>query len=74
MIWAVISAVLIAIMKRHQHGISILTPLTTMALYVICFAFVDDMDVVHGGKNTKSTGEEVLHEMQEVADRWEGSV
>jgi hypothetical protein len=45
-----------------------------MALYVVCFAFVDDTDVVHGGKNTKSTGEEVLHEMQEVVDRWEGSV
>ena len=74
MIWVVISAVLIAIMKRHQHGISILTTLTTMALYVICFAFVDDTDVVHGRKSTKSTGEEVLHEMQEVADRWEGSV
>jgi hypothetical protein len=53
MIWAVISAVLIAIMKRHGHGISILSPRTRMALYVVCFAFVDDTDVVHGGKNTK---------------------
>jgi hypothetical protein len=74
MIWAVISAVLIAIMKRHGHGISILTPLTLTAIYLVCFAFVDDTDVVHGGKNTKTKGEEVIPEMQEVVDRWEGSI
>ncbi len=73
-IWAVISAVLIAVMRRHGHGISILSPLTFVALYVVCFAFVDDTDVVHGARDVNSPGEEVLPEMQEVVNRWEGSI
>jgi hypothetical protein len=73
-IWAVISAVLIAIMRRHGHGISIISPLTFIAIYVVCFAFVDDTDVVHGGKDVNTPGEEILTDMQSVVDRWEGSV
>jgi hypothetical protein len=74
MIWAVISAVLIAIMKCHGHGISIITPLTLTAIYLVCFAFVDDTDVVHGGQDTNTRGEEVLKEMQGVVNCWEGSI
>ena len=74
MIWAMISAVLIAIMQRHGHSISLLTPLTLTSLYLVCFAFVDDTDVVHGGSNESTTGEEVLPVMQEVVDQWEGSI
>jgi hypothetical protein len=32
------------------------------------FAFVNDTDVVHGGRDTKTKGEQVLHEMQAIAD------
>jgi hypothetical protein len=73
-IWAVISAVLIAVMRRYGHGISIISPLTFVALYVVCFAFVDDTDVVHGARDVATPGEDVLPEMQDVVNRWEGSV
>jgi hypothetical protein len=68
-IWAAISAVLIAIMRQYGHGISILSPLTLVAIYVVSFAFVDDTDVVHGGKDVNTKGEEIR-----VVDCWEGSV
>ena len=73
-IWAVISAVLISVMRRYGHGISIISPLTFVALYVVCFAFVDDTDVVHGARDVTTPGEDVIPEMQEVVNRWEGSV
>ena len=73
-IWAAISVVLIAIMCRYGHGISIISPITCIALNVVCFAFVDGTDVVQGGKNVYSTGKEVLQEMQEVVNWWENSI
>ena len=61
-------------MRQYGHGISILSPLTLEAIYVVCFTFVDDTDVVHGGKEVNTSGEEIHMEMQQVVDRWEGSV
>jgi hypothetical protein len=61
-------------MRRYGHGISIISPLTFLALYVVCFVFVDDMDVVHGARNVVTPGEDVLPEMQELVNRWEGSI
>jgi hypothetical protein len=56
MICAGISALLIAIMKQHGHGISMFTPLTLTAINLVCVAFVNDTDVVHGGRDTHTKG------------------
>jgi hypothetical protein len=61
-------------MRRYGHGISIISPLTFVALYVVCFAFVDDTDVVPRARDVSTPGEDVLPEMQDVVNQWEGSV
>ena len=39
----------------------------------VCYAFVDDTDVVHA-KDTHTSGQEILKEMQAVVDHCEGGV
>jgi hypothetical protein len=46
-------------MRRYDHGISIISPLTLIVIYVVCFAFVDNTDVVHGGRDVNTSGEEI---------------
>ena len=73
-IWAVISAVLIAMMHTHGHGVNIISALSMSLVSLACFAFVDDTDVVHSARTSSTPGEEVIPEMQEVVDRWEGGL
>ena len=40
----------------------------------VCFAFVDDTDVVHTAKDVDTTGETVAQEMQQAIDHWEGGL
>ena len=40
----------------------------------VCFAFVDDADVVHTAKDVDTTGDIVLQEMQQAIDHWEGGL
>jgi hypothetical protein len=71
-IWAVISTVIIATMATQGHGFNILTALSCGLVSFVCYAFVDDTDVIHSADSTATTGEEVMSEMQVVLDRWGG--
>jgi hypothetical protein len=61
-------------MKTAGFGFSILTAMTLVSVSFICYAFVDDTDVVHVGRDINVTGEEILVQMQEVVDHWEGGL
>jgi hypothetical protein len=69
-----VSTPLINMMKTAGFGFSILTALTLVSVAFICYAFVDDTDVVHVGQDVNVTGEEILVQMQEVVDHWEGGL
>jgi hypothetical protein len=71
-IWAVISTIIIAGMATHVHGFNILSALTGSLVSFVCYAFVDDTDVIHSAVSTDTPGEEVIDEMQGVLDRWGG--
>jgi hypothetical protein len=72
--WALVSTPLINMMKTAGFGFSILTAMTLVSVAFICYAFVDDTDVVHVGRDVNTTGEEILLQMQDVVDHWEGGM
>jgi ribonuclease HI len=60
-------------MKTAGYGFTILTALTVVCVSFVCYAFVDDTDLVHT-RGIHATGEEILSDMQGVVDHWEGGL
>ena len=73
-LWALLSSILIKNMKRHNHGVNLLSAMTLSLVSIVCFAFVDDTDLVSSGKFRHSTGEESSEEFQSALDRWSRSL
>jgi hypothetical protein len=73
-IWVVISTVIINMMNTAGHGFHIVSALSGLLISFVCYAFVDDTDVVHASSSPISSGEDVLAEMQTVDNRWEGGI
>jgi len=71
-IWAVISALLITLMRTKNYGISFLSCLSMTALVLIGFAFVDDTDLFHVAKDPYTLAEELLPQAQAMLLDWEG--
>ena len=72
--WAVISTPLINMMRTAGFGFSLFTALTVSAVSFVCYAFVDDTDLVHTAKDVHTRGPEILTEMQRALDHWEGGL
>ena len=54
-IWVMISAILLTIMRDNGYGLDAISCLTQLALIIAGFAFVDDTDIINAAKlvNTK---------------------
>jgi hypothetical protein len=59
-------------MKRARHGVQLLSSISNLALWIVCFAFVDDADTVQTVQTVEQTGEDVIQQLQPAVDRWEG--
>ena len=73
-IWAVISTVIIAMMATAGHGFHILSAITKTLITMVCYAFVDDTDVIQSACDVNQKGEAVVPLMQSAVDRWEGGL
>ena len=73
-IWAVISTVIIAMMTTAGHGFHLLSAVSNTLLTMVCYAFVDDTDVVQSACNVHQAGEDVVPQLQLSVDRWEGGL
>ena len=60
-------------MRTAGFGFQHWTALTKKVLHIVCFAFVDDADLPHTSDHD-TTGEEILDQMQEVLDMWDGGI
>ena len=60
-------------MRTAGFGINLLSAISASFLSFVCYAFVDDTDVAHCSTLT-TTAEEIITEMQEVVDHWEGGL
>jgi hypothetical protein len=71
-IWAVISAVLLSIMRDEGFGLNLLTAFSMMAIVIAGIAFVDDTDLLHAVTHPNMPGSLLIPQMQRVVDTWEG--
>jgi hypothetical protein len=72
--WAVISTPIINMMKTAGFRFSLLAALSITYVSFVCYAFVDDTDVVRTAKDVNIPGSVVLTEMQDAIDHWEGGL
>ena len=72
--WGVISTALINMMRTAGYGLEMLTCLSKKIISFVCYAFVDDTDIVHTGKSVDTPGEEILQDMQGFVEHWEGGL
>jgi hypothetical protein len=71
-LWTLISTDIISAMKRAGHGVQLLLSISTLTLWILCFAFVDDADTVQTAQTVDQSGEDVIRQLQPAVDRWEG--
>jgi hypothetical protein len=69
-IWAVISAILLTIMRNLGFGLNAVSSLSAVALSLVGFAFVDDTDLVNVAPSVFTKGEDHLHHSQQCVDWW----
>jgi hypothetical protein len=72
--WAIISTPIINLMRVAEFGATFLTAILVLLVAFICYAFVDNTDVVHTSPDVYMTEEEVLRQMQCVIHHWEGGL
>ena len=61
-------------MRVAGFGATFLTAISVSLVVFVCYAFVDDTDVVHTAQDVNTNGEEILKQMQYVIDHWEGGL
>ena len=61
-------------MRTAGFGFSLFTAITVSAVSFVCYAFVDDTDLVHTAKDVDTRGPTIIAEMQSALDHWEGGL
>lgn len=74
MAWAMISTVLIHMMRTAGFGFQLLTCLSIQLISFLCYAFMDDTDLVHTGQSVDTPGSEILADMRKFITHWEGGL
>ena len=72
--WAVISSVLINMMCTAGFGFQMNTCLLLTAIAFLCYAFVDNADLVHTDLSVYTSGLTILADMQRFITHWEGGL
>jgi hypothetical protein len=65
-------SILIMAMATQGHGFNMLSTILGLLVSIVCYAFVDDTNIIHAAASTSVKGEEVIGQMQEILDRWGG--
>jgi hypothetical protein len=71
-IWAVISAVILRVMRDSGFGLNYITALSATAIVLAGFAFVDDTNLLHATPHPSTPAGTLIPQMQQVVDTWEG--
>ena len=73
-LWSLISSKMIEMMHRKGHGVDFASSLSLALVSIVCFAFVDDTDLINSARSRYTTGEQMIPEFQEALDRWAGAL
>ena len=68
--WSAIASVIIQAMRSKGFGYDTLSVISQRALTLVCFAFVDDADLIHANPDVPTA--ELLQEAQTMLSTWEG--
>jgi hypothetical protein len=72
--WAIVSTPIINMMRVLGFGATFFTAMSVQLVTFVCYTFVDDTDVVHTAQDFNTKGEDILAQMQQVIDHWEGGL
>ena len=72
-IWMLVSIPIINMLKAKGFGFKIINAMSKETFAFVCYAFVDDTDLVHSSPPDLEI-REMMAEMQEVVDTWEGGL
>jgi hypothetical protein len=72
-IWILVSIPIINMLKEAGFGFQVTNAMSLEHFSFVCYAFVDDTDLVHSSKSDLGLST-LIHEMQEVVDTWEGGL
>jgi hypothetical protein len=75
-IWLLVSIPIINMLKTAGFGFKVRTVLSENAFSFVCYTFVDDSDVVHSRETNGANDDtrDLVREMQQVVDTWEGGL
>ena len=71
---AVVSAPIINMVRTAGCGATFVSALSCAITYFACYTFIYNMDVVHTRPSDNHTGSDLILEMQEALDHWEGGL
>ncbi len=73
-IWLLITIPLINMLRDAGFGFRSTTPISGTSYRFACYTFVDDTDTVHSIEDPSATYPEVVQEMQNAINTWEGGL
>jgi hypothetical protein len=77
-IWMLVCIPIINMLKAAGFGFKVINVMSKESFSFVCFAFVDDTDLVHSSEYAsneyESEVEQLIEEMQSVVDTWEGGL
>jgi hypothetical protein len=72
--WAVVSTPIINMVRAAGYGATFVSALSSSIIAFVCYAFVDDTDLVHTRPGQEHQGKDLIPKMQEAVDHWEGGL
>jgi hypothetical protein len=51
--------------------VQLLSSISNLALWIVCFTFVEDADAVQTTQTVEQTGEDEIQQLQPAVDQWE---
>jgi hypothetical protein len=60
--------------QNAGYGATLISALSCAIISFVCYAFVDDTDLVHTRPGNDHDGVDLIPEMQEAVDHWEGGL
>jgi hypothetical protein len=69
-----VSCPIIELLRAENYGFKTIADITKELCEFVCYAFVDDTDLVLTAETIETKGQELAEKFQSVIDMWEGSL
>ena len=73
-IWAVVSSVIIQVMRQHTGGTKLVSPMSRNPTSFVGFSFMDDSDLTIANTEQYQTSGQILSQLQTAVSEWEDAL